>query len=861
MSIRFKFSCLALNSVLLGFSFFSLEVFTQSQLVEASEFEDFKQICLEQLNANLSASEDSSETELTEEIEIPNLEEYCQQIFENNFEGENETEIRQGNSIQNLLLEFFPTKTLTYYQRQFQQAKEQGDQVKQARSLYLIGRIYQFQGQYSQALIFYEQGLAIAQSVNNPVITGVTLHSIGELYLNRRQADQAFSIYQQLAEVTEKNSKLFQEIFWIRPFYSMAVSYEIKGDLDQAIKFYEKDLNSSFSSSLFDPRIQTLEELGRLYLQKNQPEKALELYQQLLQIAENSKDDNKQWLILNAISHLGRFYESQEQYEQAITYYNQALAMVKSKRLEAQLPEILTDLGRVYNKNGQYAEAEKFLLDALKAEESEAFLQEEELKKEAQELKREQEKLKAQGVSDDEEFPPDLELFNLNYEMILDSGNNFFYEISRNTYQELQRTLVALNKPGLALEVAEKSRARAFFELIADTLNGSSNLNWEELTLLSDLANFNLEEMQQIAKQENATIVYYSVLMAPILDGLDYASEVSGSGISQEEALLIWVIQPTGNIVFRQVELTGNPTSLKTLVLNGRNAIFRTATANTSVPNLQQLHQLLIAPIADQLPSNPEAHVIVVPDGSLFLVPFATLQDEAGQYLIEKHTLRTIPALRVLQLVEQRTVTGQGALVVGNPEMPSYSYKLGETPQPLDPLPGSELEAQEIAALLQTSPILGSGATKSTVLKQISPARIVHLATHGLLDSYEGLGSAIALAPTPEDNGLLTAQEILELKLNAELVVLSACNTGRGRLTGDGVIGLSRSILAAGANSLLVSLWAVPDAPTARLMTEFYQNWQKNPDKAQALRQAMLTIKQQDPAPVNWAGFTLIGKD
>ena len=92
-------------------------------------------------------------------------------------------------------------------------------------------------------------------------------------------------------------------------------------------------------------------------------------------------------------------------------------------------------------------------------------------------------------------------------------------------------------------------------------------------------------------------------------------------------------------------------------------------------------------------------------------------------------------------------------------------------------------------------------------------------------------------------------------------MVLSACDTGRGRITGDGVIGLSRSLISAGAPSVIVSLWAIPDAPTASLMTEFYRNWQgKKLDKAQALRQAMLTTMKTDPEPRNWAAFTLIGE-
>ena len=91
-------------------------------------------------------------------------------------------------------------------------------------------------------------------------------------------------------------------------------------------------------------------------------------------------------------------------------------------------------------------------------------------------------------------------------------------------------------------------------------------------------------------------------------------------------------------------------------------------------------------------------------------------------------------------------------------------------------------------------------------------------------------------------------------------MVLSACDTGRGKITGDGVVGLSRSFISAGVPSVLVSLWSVPDAPTASLMTEFYQNLSKNPDKATALRQAMLTTMKQHPAPKDWAAFTLIGE-
>jgi CHAT domain-containing protein len=152
-------------------------------------------------------------------------------------------------------------------------------------------------------------------------------------------------------------------------------------------------------------------------------------------------------------------------------------------------------------------------------------------------------------------------------------------------------------------------------------------------------------------------------------------------------------------------------------------------------------------------------------------------------------------------------------------------------------------------------------------------ARIIHLATTAIADNERGIGSAIALAPNAPaslsppyqggdrgGDGWLTAEEILNLKLNAELVVLSGCDTGLGKITGDGVIGLSRSFIAAGVPSAIVSLGYVPDDATAFLMTEFYRNFSSTPDKAQALRQAMLTTMKKYPNPLSWGAFTLIGE-
>lgn len=187
--------------------------------------------------------------------------------------------------------------------------------------------------------------------------------------------------------------------------------------------------------------------------------------------------------------------------------------------------------------------------------------------------------------------------------------------------------------------------------------------------------------------------------------------------------------------------------------------------------------------------------------------------------------------------------------------------------QQLTNLPGAEQEVMEIANFFDSQPLLNAAATEQQIKQRLETARVIHFATHGLLEygkpkdsGVRDVPGAIALAPGQGEDGLLTSAEIGDFTLQAELVVLSACDTGRGDITGDGVIGLSRSLFEAGTPSVIVSLWSVPDAPTAALMTEFYRQWRSGLDKAQALRQAMLATMETHPKPRDWAAFTLIGE-
>lgn len=427
-----------------------------------------------------------------------------------------------------------------------------------------------------------------------------------------------------------------------------------------------------------------------------------------------------------------------------------------------------------------------------------------------------------------------------------------------STYNQLQKNLINQNKPEAALEIYERSHNGAFLELLT-----SHKSNKIAISLSS-------EQIKQIAKQQNATLVQYSIINDEFV--------IAGKKQTQESELLIWVIKPTGEIALRQVNLKRlwqkENISLSDLVAGSRGRMGTQHRNNKKIKvfpgekdiskkDLQKLHEILIQPISDLLPNQPDKHIIFIPQGDLFFVPFAALQDKKGQYLIEKHTIATAPSIQVLDLLYQRKQQNQGlvkeVLIVGNPITPTKPFQAWEKPSQKRNLPGAEQEAKQIVEIFNTQALTGNAATETPIVQKMPQAKIIHLATIALPNNEQGLDSALALAPSGKDDGWLTSEEIQNLNLKAELVVLSGNDTAIGKVTNDGVIGLSRSFFTAGATSVIGSLWAVSDRETAFLMTEFYQELSKNPDKAAALREAMLTTMKKYPNPMSWAGFTLIG--
>ncbi|WP_199322149.1 CHAT domain-containing tetratricopeptide repeat protein [Leptolyngbya sp. FACHB-321] len=718
-----------------------------------------------------------------------------------------------------------------------------GDRAGLGQVLVNLGNVFEALGDYENATIAYEQSLNLAQQRGDRAGEGVAQGNLGGVYANLGQHDKAI--------IAQTNS--------------LALAKATGNREGQA---------------------STLINLGTAYHVRNDYKRAISYYNESLTISQRI---NSRKRTAEALSSLGLAYEDLKDYPKAINYYEQSVAIAQQLN-DPQLEGLtLNNLGHALFGAGKLAEAEQRLRSAIQLLDA---------------------------------LRPGLN----------DTYKASIFDTQIYTYNLLQQILLAAQKPEAALEITEHGRARAFVELLAQRLPGGgsesakgadagdeSEPNGQEPNQLPGANNaalavqpITIAAIKAVARQQNATLVEYAIVP-------DDDFKVQGKQRAREAELLIWVVQPTGEVAVRRVDLKPLWQNGVTLVdavrlarcltpqplcrdlaqkvrgLESVEPLQSTPTSSSSIartdqrrqqPGLRKLHQLLIEPIADLLPRNPSARLVFIPQEALFLVPFVALQDANGNYLIENHTILTAPAIQVLELTrKQRESQGNergqfllsstpsqrstpGTLVVGNPTMPSVSAAPGEPPEPLPPLPESEKEAIAIAQLLGTQVLTGNQATKVSILKKLPAARLIHFATHGLLEygsqsaSLEGLGvpGAIALAPSNNDDGLLTTSEVLNLRLTAELVTLSACDTGQGRITGDGVIGLSRAFVAAGVPSVIVSLWAVPDAATAKLMTTFYQTLQQQPDKAQALRQAMLITMKDYPDPVDWAAFTLIGE-
>ncbi len=722
------------------------------------------------------------------------------------------------------------------------------NEISRGRALGYMGFAHRNLGNYTKSIELQQQALTTFQRVPNNGATGQILNNLASTYATIGDYDRALATFQRSLEIAKQNKDVRSEANVLSNLGAVSTD---TGKDRQALSYYQQSLKLAQLPNINDLTLQAgiSINLGTTYHLLDRHSEGMTYYQKGLALAKQINNTSLQGDVL---SNLGLIYEDLKKYPQSIQAHQQSIAIAQANQNPRSEAKSRNNLAHVFLAAKRLNEAEKQLDLAVK-------------------------------------------LLDRVRSQLTDLQQVSIFETQVATYSLLQQVAIANNKPETALEALEKGRSRAFAQLLSTRFSSSAKA---QNAKAASLQTPSIERIRQIAKQQNATLVSYGIVP-------DEAFKFRGNLRTREEELFIWVVQPTGKVTFRRVDLRPlwkRNINLQELVKIGicldkapvcpsiadfvsdreekrgnakppepTNPDLKTLPAG-KYPGLKELYQLLVAPIADLLPTDPEAEVVFVPQDSLLLVPFAALQAPDNKFLIQKHTIRTAPSIQVLdfthqQRQRQRQSPRSGIVIVGNPTMPSVSLTPSASRQKLAPLPEAEKEANNIAKLFNTQAIVGSAATKSNVLSKFKQSKIIHLATHGLLEygSRNGgiqkeLPGAIALAPTGKDDGLLTASEIFDLQIDAELVVLSACDTGSGRVTGDGVVGLSRAWIAAGVPTTIVSLREVPDEQTSALMLAFYQNWQQQPNIAKALRRATLATMKEFSEPRDWGAFISIGE-
>ncbi len=668
------------------------------------------------------------------------------------------------------------------------------------------GKIDRYQRRYRQALSNFNDAY---RGSLNPILQADGLQGIADVNLDLGQYPEAIAAYKTTLALRQSQGTFAgarNQSELIRALNHLGRAHQALGQTDLARKSYQTALDRIRTLTDNQETINLLNQIALLEIDSQNFPAALSNLQESDRLLPHHTETHLH--IENRIA-WGNYHRASGNSQKAETYYQEAIEIASRRQDIVNQTRALTELGQLRLKHDP------------------------------------------QGAI--APLQTSINLYEAQRPGLRDSEKISIADRQNHTYQLLQKALVQQNQPEAALLISERGRARAFADLLAQRQDSDTK------TIAPPPS---LEEIKNIARQGRTTLVTYSLI----------------SDRTTETDLYIWVITPDGTITLRTTDLQAKSLSqlaaqTRTAAQNGEVStlaaqlqtsragikVTRTTDVRASQDNsdtLRKGYDLLIAPIADLLPRSPDERITFIPQGSLFLVPFHALQTPQNQFLIQTHTLSLAPSLQTLTQAKKNHPTGK-PLIVGNPS-PMVSG--------LSALPGSEREAKAIAQLLNTAPLLGPQATKGNVLSQIKEASILHFATHGLLDDQQGMESAIALVGQPKakdpdgwDPSLLTADELSSYKLQADLAVLSACNTGRGRITGDGVVGLSRSLMSAGVSTVVVSLWEVPDGATQQLMTAFYQKLQVDGDKAKAFRGAMLETMEKEPSPNSWAGFMLVG--
>ena len=769
-------------------------------------------------------------------------------------------------------------------------ARDLNHRAEQGKCLNHIGLFYWKSSDYSQALSSYFQALSIAQDIGNKLEISACLNNIGLIYKDFGYYEQALD-YLERALILDKESGV-EEFIAIdlnnigSTYVRMSEMNYRESDLKQALIHFKACLSLAGKTPDTRTNVNVLNNLGSLYLTMDNRDEARGYLKDARTAAENSGNMEGLGMILN---NLGDIYLKEGRLDMALDCFQRATSAGEA----VQRNDILWEAGWMM---GQCFEAQGRLEDAIRAYEGSLCI--------------------IESIRSN----LSLDTYRAGYlQHKLKVYESLIHLLSQETSTE--DNSFQLEK---IFSIVEGSKARAFLDMIAgsqvdyfdkldpETLHNETDLSNEISSLIRSLYLKDLTEVQRKGILESlgqAEDRYMQLLshirvkspaaaefIAPKLDSL---SDIQLGLLDEKTVLLEYFLGERASYLF---VVTRESVSLRSLPPRAkiRESIrgFMKMLSDSPTPKerysgspaARRLYRELLFPLHEAQFQGIN-RLIIIPDGVLYYLPFETLEMDFGpaeaktRMIVDRYDVSYAPSSSSLLYLTRNTKPHMGSpnlLAFGSPSYDLDSAESGGSGRSvseilknlylsagfdLSPIRFGKKEVNSIARLFpkhKRNVYIGRDAQEAVFKSPpVDSPQIIHFACHGFLDEGFPSRSALVLSlrDTDGEDGFLQVREIYKLRLSAQLVVLSGCQTGRGLLTyGEGILGLSRIFFYAGAKSVLSTVWRIDDKPTALFMKYFYEHLTDGKSRSEALRLAKLRmLRTRYSHPFYWAAFVLYG--
>lgn len=750
----------------------------------------------------------------------------------------------------------------------FGQASElflkRGHKVDAAMFTYNIGIAYRGRGDYGRATAYFQKSSEMYKEAgSDPMPAGLAVN-FGGVYRELGNFEQATAYFERALAGFEKAKDVYGQY---QAMDGLGQANLQAGSYTKAIEYLEKALKLEGAMNARADMVDTLRSIGEAYFKNGDVAAAQSNYERAVKIAVDQADPNKKIAAMISIS---RLQLAGGKTAEAIASAEQAKAIFESMIGPGSRPDLWDALGRAYLTAGNFAKARTSFERAV----------------------------------------ADVESVRTNAGASVENEASYFSERIA-PFHALTAMLISQGKNALALEYAERARSRALIETLQNGKVDNSgamtaiekqheqqlrielmSLNTRVARLRSDAdadkATKLLEE-QRLKRLEfedfkNRTYSSHPELRTDRGEMKPIALEETAKLFpNRSSALLEFVVAKDSAFLLTVTLNVLNQPTVNSFRFDASNLAkkvedYRTkvAVGDLDVQELSRsLYDLLLKPAASQLAGR--TNLIVVPDGPLWDLPFQSLVDDKGKFLAEKAAISYAPSLTALREMKKKAESRKpqyeaGLLAFGNPTITDatrtrvQSVFSGEN---LGPIPEAGRLVDSLAKMYgpkESKVFTGAAAREESAKSEAPKHKIVQFATHGILNNVSPMYSHLVLAQNdqdPNEDGLLEAWELKDLDLKADMVILSACDTARGRISnGEGVIGMTWAAFIAGAPTTVASQWKVESKSTTELMLEFHRQLLTGKvSKAEALRRAELKVMKMPgyKHPSYWAGFVIVG--